>query len=338
MAGVTIKDLARIANVHPSTVSLALADDPRLPPATRHRLQELAAKHHYRPNTAARWLRGARTGTLALVLWEESQPSRLGRVQGQLLAAVGEAMAQDYQVLVIPATRDRLTREPIDATVRRAPVDGALFMGPTLDREGLTRLVQSGLPVVHYGRRQLAGVDLPYVSADYRGGSHLAVSHLIDQGHRSISALSDPRPPTEVVQDRLEGYRDALRAAGLPVDPQFEVSYRHESAIETVSHLRAIGATALFTTTLPAALDVLHACRSQGIVVPKDLAIVAFDEEESASQADPPLTTVRQPTQEIAVGAARLLLQLVGGDDVEQEARHRLLPVELIVRRSSTRR
>ena len=278
----TQKELAALAGVHPSTVSLALADDPRLPSATRERLKLLAREHRYSPNTAARWLRKARTGTLALVFWGEAHLEEDGRagVGTPLMAAVEAAVAGGLQALVIPATPERLAGEPIDEVVRRSPVDGALFFGTTHDREGLARLVQAGFPVVHFGRRLLPGADLAYVTADYRAGSRAAVEHLIAQGHQRVAMVEDPRFVPEIATERTAGYADALAAAGIAHRQELVVRPRllPEGTIDSEGLVRDLlrhGATAAFIATGTLGVEALRQCGSMGIDVPGRLAIAA---------------------------------------------------------------
>jgi DNA-binding LacI/PurR family transcriptional regulator len=341
---ITQKDLAALAGVHPSTVSLALAGDPRLPAPTRDRLQRLAREHHYAPNPAARWLRMARTGTVALVFWGEAHLEDGGRTRIglPLMAAVEAAVAAGLQALVVPATPERLAGEPIDEVVRRAPVDGALFFGTTHDREGLARLVRAGFPAVHFGRRLLPGVDLAYISADYRGGSRAAVEHLIAQGHRRIAMVEDPRFVPETAIERTAGYADALAAAGLEYRPDLVVraSLLSGDRIDVdrlVYSLLDLGATAAFLASGTLGVEALRRCAALGIAVPACLALAAYDDEPEAATTTPPLTAVRQPVARIIAGAIDLLQRLIEGEDIPPGERQRVVPVALIVRGSSVK-
>lgn len=339
---VTQKELAALAGVHPSTVSLALSGNPRLPEPTRERLQRLAREHRYTPNPAARWLRQARTGTLGLVFWGEAHLEDDGhaRVGLPLMAAVEAAVEADLQALVIPATPQRLAYEPIDEVVRRAPVDGALFFGTTHDREGLARLVRADFPAVHFGRRLLPGADLAYVTADYRGGSRAAADHLIAQGHVRIAMVEDPRFVPEIATDRTAGYADALAAAGIAYQPDLVVRPHLLAGdrVDVDGLLRTLlerGATAAFFATGTLGMEALRHCATLGLRVPGQLALAAYDDEPAAASLSPPLTAVRQPVARIATEAVRLLLRLIDGDAVPPDERQRVVPVDLVIRGSS---
>jgi DNA-binding LacI/PurR family transcriptional regulator len=343
---ITQKELAALAGVHPSTVSLALADDPRLPAPTRERLRRLAEAHRYAPNTAARWLRQGRTGTIGLVFWGEAHLEEEGRtrVGGPLMAAVEAAVAAGHQALVIPATPERLAGEAVDELVRRAPIDGAVFFGTTHDREGLTRLVRRGFPAVHFGRRVLSDASLAFVAADYRGGSRDAVAHLIARGHRRVAIVVDPRFDHEIELERTAGYAEALAAAGIAWRPELVIRPRlvAGAGVTTGVHAHGIvrslldlGATAAFCTTGTLGIEVLRRCAAGGIRVPERLALVAYDDEPEAAVSTPPLTAVRQPVARIAAEAVHLLLRLAAGEELPAGERQRVLPVELIVRASS---
>jgi DNA-binding LacI/PurR family transcriptional regulator len=345
-SAITQKELAALAGVHPSTVSLALSDDPRLPEPTRDRLQRLAREHRYAPNPAARWLRKARTGTLGLVFWGEAHMEEDGRARIglPLMAAVEAAVESGFQALVIPATPERLEGQPIDEVVGHAPIDGALFFGTTHDREGLARLVRAGFPAVHFGRRLLPGADLAYVSADYRGGSREAVDHLVAQGHRRIAMVEDPRFVPEIATERTAGYADALAAAGIEYRPELVVRPQilEGDRVDTAALLAALlerGATAAFCATGTLGLEALRGCAALGVAVPGRLALAAYDDEPEAATSVPPLTAVRQPVARIAREAIQLLLRLIDGQDpVPAEERHRVVPVEVIYRASSVAR
>jgi DNA-binding LacI/PurR family transcriptional regulator len=344
--GITQKQLAVLAGVHPSTVSLALADDPRLPGPTRERLRRLAEEHRYAPNTAARWLRQGRTGTIGLVFWGEAHLEEEGRtrVGGPLMAAVEAAVAAGHQALVIPATPERLAGVAVDEIVRRAPIDGAVFFGTTHDREGLARLVRRGFPAVHFGRRLLPDAPLAFVAADYRGGSRDAVAHLLARGHRRVAIVEDPRFDPEIELERTAGYAEALAAAGIAWRPELVIRPRlvagatATGGIDTGGILRTLlesGATAAFCTTGTLGVEILRRCAAGGVRVPERLALVAYDDEPEAAVSTPPLTAVRQPVARIAAEAVHLLLRLVAGEEVSEAERQRVLPVELVVRASS---
>ena len=342
---ITQKRLAELAGVHPSTVSLALSDDPRLPAPTRERVQRLALEHRYAPNPAARWLRQARTGTLGLVFWGEAHLEEDGRARVglPLMAAVEAAVVAGHQALVIPATRERLAaaQEPgIESLVRRAPIDGALFFGTTHDRDGLARLVRSGFPAVHFGVRVLRGADLAYVAADYRAGSRAAVAHLIAQGHTRVAMVEDPRFVPEIGVERSAGYADAMAEASITQLPELllratALDGRRVDCDAMVRALLEVEATAAFCATGILGVELLRACAARGVAVPGRLALAAFDDEPEAATTTPPLTAVRQPVARIASEAVGLLLRLAGGEDVPPAERHRLIAPGLVVRGSS---
>ncbi|MDQ3699870.1 MAG: LacI family transcriptional regulator [Chloroflexota bacterium] len=321
-------------------MSLALSGDPRVAAATRERLVLLAREHRYTPNAAARSLRRGRTGTVGIVLWEEVLREHHGRLQAQLVTAVETIIAREHQALVIPASRARLAREPIDRIVEQAPTDGAFFLGPTHDFEGVARLVRAGYPLVHCGKRTIPGdrrVVVPYVSVDFRAGCRLGVEHLVQRGHRRIAVLVDSQTLLEQANQRVMGYRDALADAGVPAEPGWVVQHQPGSpeSADVVQRLRRLGVTAVFATRVHLALDLLRLCSSAGVRVPEELAVASFDDCDEAALANPPLTAVRQPTEEIAARAASLLMRFIDGGAVPAAERQQVLPVDLVVRQSS---
>ncbi len=208
----TIKDIAREVGMDYSTVSLALRDHPRIAVGTRQRIQEAAEHLGYVPNRAAQALRLGRSHTIAFVLWGDNSEQIRQSFPDYTLAATAAAFAAGYELLLLQATAARLAAAGIDRFPELRQTDGALFVGETLDRQGLAALLQAGYPVVHLGERTLEGVTLPCVGADYAQGGALAAEHLLSFGHRRLAALYGPHSGApEIHERRLAGFEVGIR-------------------------------------------------------------------------------------------------------------------------------
>jgi DNA-binding LacI/PurR family transcriptional regulator len=214
------------------------------------------------------------------------------------------------------------------------------------DPELFARLSAGGLPIVLIDRH-LIGYSFDAVLADNVGGAFSAVTHLIGQGHRRIAFVSTDNLTTTSVAERLQGYGQALAAAGLPDDPSLLFTrlrvgkswgddYRVANK-DNVSRIRRFlarsDATAVFALHDHLALEVLEAARELGRRVPRDLALAGFDDDPLAGALPTPLTTVVQPRERIGRMAVEIMLDRIAGR--RTELARIVLPTRLVVRASS---
>jgi LacI family transcriptional regulator len=183
----------------------------------------------------------------------------------------------------------------------------------------------------HTGR-----ADVPTVESDSFGGARNATAFLIGLGHRRIAYVAG-RPDLRSSNLRDAGYRRALAEAGIPFDPSLVAvgRYEHDTVREVAHPLlsRPDRPTAVFAANDISAIAVMEVAAELGLDVPRDLSVIGFDDVPEASQASPPLTTVRQPMQSLGAAAADLLIALMGGESPERI--HLRLPTRL-VRRATT--
>ena len=205
----TIEDVGRLAGVSRNTVSLALANSPRVRPATRERVIQVVQSTGYRPNHAAAVLAGGLTKTLGVV--EFGLPAYLSdRAYLGYLAGIEEATsANGYDLLLLSAHRmpesDRLL-----ALARARRVDGLVLLGPETDRTAVAGLLAAGVPMVHIGRRVIPGQDLAYVTPDYGLAGKQALLRLVRRGSRRIVYVTGVNQP-ESKSDLWESIVDAAR-------------------------------------------------------------------------------------------------------------------------------
>jgi LacI family transcriptional regulator len=338
----TLKDVARLAEVDPSTVSRVLRGDPSqaVRPETRDRILAASASLSYRANALARGLRTRRTDTLGLVI-----PS-LENVGFSEVTHGIQSAAADAGRLVVVVEAEALERagegsargEPYSRLITDGRVDGLIVAFATLDDHLVMQLADRGIPLVLVNRRTV-GVHGSVV-VDDEHGSALAVAHLVELHHRRIGYVG-LAAETDTARRREHGFRGAMADAGLEVDPRWLVSgaptlWGGQGAIQGL--LARVGTdrpSALFVASLLGAIGVLSGLRAASIEVPEEMSVIAFNDHDLAAHLDPPLTTVRMPNFEMGAAAVGLLLEAIDG----QGQRDLMIetPPEVIVRRSTAR-
>lgn len=337
----TIYDVAKKAGVSTATVSKVLSNTPYVSEPTRARVLDAVAELDYVPSLMARGLSKAQTFILALVIpyapdYLYSDPHLLELIRG----IDDEARLRHYSLLLstggaaaVNRAGDRRAGGP--AWMHRGNyVDGVLLIAASALGGSLADLGFAGRPAVSIGYYSPAGCAAT-VHADDRQGAHAATRHLIELGHRRIGVISAARPLT-ALNRRLDGYHQALDEAGLSADPALIAfgDFSPESGYRATSDLLAQSPcpTAIFAFNDRMAMGAMRRLRDAGLAVPDDIAVIGFDDIPAAALADPPLTTVRQPAQQMGASAARLLFERI-----EQNATgptETVLPTELVIRAS----
>ncbi len=332
----TSRDVARLAGVSRTTVSLVLNNVPdvHISPETRQRVLEAARQLNYYPDASARRLVSGKTSTIALV-WHRG-PDRTYRdafLPGLLQGATHAARRYGYYVLFRPIESD----EPDDAWVELARgrhTDGLILSGPRSDDTALLDLHREGFPLVLHG--QLPGADIPSVDVDNERGAMIAVRHLLALGHRRIGMVTNAPLAYTASRQRLEGYRRALEEAGIPFDEALVRygNFDEESGRQAMEALLALAEppTAVFVASDMVAIGALRALREQGRRVPEDMAVVGFDDIATSRYLIPALTTVHVPAFGLGWSAAELLIRIIEGDTPNETPVR--LETELVVRES----
>ncbi|MFG2449208.1 LacI family DNA-binding transcriptional regulator [Streptomyces sp. NPDC048512] len=331
----TIKTVAARAGVGRTTVSRVINGSELVSEKARAAVLAAIAELKYVPNSVARGLVTSRTNSVALVIPESE--SRLGSEPyfSAVIRGVSTALAETRTQLQLVLVRDQAERDQLTESVAERRVDGVLLVS-VHEHDPLPGLLEDmGLPTVLAGRRS-PEESLSHVHSDNAGGAAAAVEHLLGRGRRTIGTISGPLD-MDVARSRLQGWRETLEKAGHEVPEGLVASsdFTEEgggaamrSLLEQVPALDAV-----FVASDVMAAGALAELRRQGRRVPDDVAVVGFDDSIIARHTHPPLTSVRQPVEEIGSTIARILLAEI--DDPEEPRRHIVLPTELVVRESS---
>jgi LacI family transcriptional regulator len=331
LANVTLKDVARLSGVSPMTVSRVINGGERVSPQTRQRVEQAIAELGYVPSRVARGLIRQKTHTLALIVPDVANPFFTLIVRG----AEDVARRSDYRIILCDTRADlTIERDVIEEMIAHR-VEG-IAIAPVSDRSRshLRRLARYGVPFVLIDRT-VPGVDCDVVVGDSAGGARRLVEHLIGLGHRRIGLIVES-DEVSTARDRREGYEQALRAGGLPVDPALIVraTVDPDGGFDGMRRLLELEQppTAVFTVNNLVALGAIEAVRARDLEVPDDIALVCFDDIEYASRLYPFLTVMAQPAETLGALGTQLLLDRVEGR--ARDSRVVVLPAQFIVRRS----
>jgi len=333
---VTLEEVARVAGVSRATVSRVVNDSPRVRPEIRLNVEAAIRQLGYQPNRAARSLVTRRSDSIAVVITEPTGRLFSDPFFPRLVRGVSSELAsRDLQLVLLmpdPSEQERTIRY-----LTGGHVDGALLVSLHGDDPTPIALVERGVPAVFVGRPPL-GADVSYVDVDNRQGAFRATDHLLRSGCRRVVTVAGPADMAVGI-DRVEGYRDALRAAGRTADDAVEMGdFTYEGGAAAMERLllAAPDLDGVFCASDLMAAGALGVLLAADRRIPEDVRLVGFDDSPIATTTRPPLTSVGQPIEEMGREAVRLLLDEI--DRRDRPPRRVVLATELVPRASSAGR
>jgi LacI family transcriptional regulator len=250
-----------------------------------------------------------------------------------ILGVEQAAIQQGFHVLLKPI-------DPSDAggytsLIRENHVDGILLSGPRHDDQALIQLYEEGVPLMLMG--QMPHTDMPFVDINATAGAEAALNHLIALGHKRIGMITNAPLNYTSAQQRRNGYVQALESANLPIDDALirEGNYTPASGFAAMKSLLLLTPrlTAVFVASDVVAMGAMLAIKEAGLLIPKDIAVVGFDDIPLAEYYDPPLTTIRLPAFGLGWAGGERLIRLIQGEGLDRK--DIFLSSELVVRKSS---
>ena len=337
----TLEQVAARAGVGRGTVSRVINGSPRVSERTRLAVEQAVAELGYVPNRAARVLAAGSTDAIALVVPEPetrlfAEPYFTGIIRG-----VSAELADTDMQLLLTLLRTPKERRRFAQYLSAHRVDGVLLASVHSDDPLPDLLDELNMPAVLNGRRS-ADETVPYVDSDNVGGAQAAVEHLLGRGRDTVATITGPLD-MYAAQCRLDGYRKALEAAGREVDEELieTADFTEEGGRRAMRELlaRRPGIDAVFCASDVMAAGARGALREAGRTVPDDVALVGFDDSAVARHLEPPLTSVRQPIEEMGRTMTRMLLEEIArrrpGGEKQTGPRGTVLRTELVRRSSS---
>ena len=329
---VTIKDVAREANMSVATVSRVLNGSGPVSEKARRLIREVAGKMRYVPHSGARSLITSKTETLGVLL-----PDLYGEFFSEVIRGMDDtAQRNGFHLLISRAYADR---NGIETAIRamRGRVDGVVVMSPDLDAESLLNM-PSTMPVVLLCSVS-RGNEIDSLTIQNCRGAREMVSHLVSLGHTRVAIIKGS-PRNYDAAERLRGYRMALRDARIVPDSSLELSGNfteaggYAAAMELLS-LR-VRPTAIFAANDSMAIGALSALRESGVEVPEEMAVAGFDDIPLARYLDPPLSSVHVPICELGARAVEILLEGITHKNEHVRKRERV-STKLVIRLSTGR-
>lgn len=317
-----MSDVASKAEVSISTVSHVLNGTRFVSDAARDAVLRAVRETGYSRNIIARALVTSKTNTIGLAMSSVSNP-----YFGDLVRAIQDAAEARGYTLLITDTHDDPQREAhVVRELHERRVDGVLLAASADADNALQYLEQQRLPVVLVDR--MIAAELDQIGTENVDSTAGLVQHLAQAGHRRI-ALIGGLPGLATTEERIEGYRRGLRAAGLRHDPRLVLSGGSAADPASKAVLRLLGLptppTAVIVGNNHMTVGAMRALRDAGLVVPRDMGLVCFDDFEWADLFSPRLTTVAQPCRELGAQAVQLLLSRIS-DPGQKVRRVRLKP------------
>jgi LacI family transcriptional regulator len=330
VAKVTIIDVAAEAGVSFGTVSRVINNDVHVKPKTRERVLEAMQRLGFVANRQARSLAGGKTNSIGMLV-----PDLGTSYIGEIIRGIdAELNLSGYDLILYTTHRTASKEANYVANLAEGMVDGLLLVLPRSPADYIGALTRRNFPYVlidHQG----TGQDCSAVGATNWQGAYHATEYLVKLGHRRIGFITGSMD-LGCSEDRLEGYRSALRTHHLPDTPEviFEGNFDQPDGFAGACALLdlPIPPTAIFASNDMMAFGALDAVRTRGLRVPEDISIVGFDDIPQATLIHPALTTVNQPLEKMGRVATQMLLDRL--NEPEVEAGRIELPTELIVRDS----
>lgn len=325
-----IKDIARAAKVSHSTVSRALRDSPLVNAETAERIKKIARDSNFRVSALARGLATGRTNSIGVVVTTLADP-----FIAEVATGIQEAAnIRSYSIILANASGDPEREMKVVQSFEERRVDGIVVLSSRVGSVYVPVLAEMKIPIVLINSLH-PGDFAQSVMIDNVGASHAATRFLIQLGHKRIGYIGD-RFGAQANAGRHKGYRQAIENYGLVYRTELVVDgdASPEGGVHAMEQLLTLNdpPTAVFCFNDMTAIGALNAASHHGLRAPEDISVVGFDDLMIASYTLPPLTTIRQPKQEMGRMATEILLNLLSGSMTETS---RILKGDLIVREST---
>ena len=312
---ITIYDVARVADVSMATVSRVVNGNPNVKPATRKKVLEVIERLDYRPNAVARGLASKRTTTVGVII-----PDITNLYFASLARGIDDIAAMyKYNIILANSDQNPLKEIQVLNALLAKQVDGIIYMGNHVSEELRNEFARVRTPIV------LAGTVDPHgkfgnVNIDYVEAVKEAVLSLAKNGNKKIAFVTGSLTDSINSEYRLQGYRKALKEAGLPFDDTLIVSAdnTYKSGEKVVAQLQATEADAAFVTSDEMAIGILNAAIERGIKVPEELEIITSNNSKLTRLARPALSTVTPPLYDLGAVAMRLLTKIMDKEEITE--------------------
>ncbi len=329
---VTIKDVAKQANVSISTVSRVINDSKPVSDEIKKRVLEVIRETGYTPNPVARSLVMKKSHTIGVIV-----PDIASSYVGEVLNAMEEiAKAYAYEIILCNSYGELEQELKYLNLLNSKQVEGIIFITYRLKQEHKDFIDMNKMPVVMVNRKMQEDDNMYSVTVDHFDAAYQMTKYLLEQGHKKIALIRSGTTKETFGIDQLGGYQKALEESGISVNEDFvfDGNFKAPKAYEAVQSMIDSGnlPTVIFATADDMAIGAMNALYDNGFKIPEDVSVVGFYDTKMSNLYRPKLTTIRQPIYDMGAVAIRLLIKLIKGEEVADNMI--LLPHELIVRDS----
>lgn len=315
---ITIYDVAREANVSMATVSRVVNGNQNVKPVTRQKVLAVIKRLDYRPNAVARGLASKKTKTVGVIIPD------ISNVFYAELARGIEDIATMYRYNIILTNSDQQEDKEVQllSTLLSKQVDGIVMMSDQVTKDILHEINRAQVPVVLAGSIDQSNT-IPSVNIEYDKAAKEAVERLLRNGHKRIAFVSGSLSSPYIQENKLNGYKQAIKAAGVVFDPGLVVGEdnTYDDGLQAWDELRKLEEppTAFFAGNDEIAIGIIHGAQDNGFQVPEDVEVISFENSKLARMVRPQLTSVVLPLYDIGAVAMRLLTKFMNNEKVEQE-------------------
>jgi DNA-binding LacI/PurR family transcriptional regulator len=333
---ITIKEVAKLAGVSPSTVSRVISDSPRISDETKQTVREIMDELGYHPNAIARSLVNKATNTIGIVMPQSTERAFLNPFFPQALSGVSAAAhEQGYCILLSTGKSEKEQLESIQSIVMGGRVDGVIIMYSSVDNEVMDALEKLRTPIVVIGKPLKSKATL-YVDNDNVEASFSVTEKLIKNGHKRIAFISGSFRLV-VSLDRLDGYMNALKKYEIPFTKEYIVElseFVKQGAYERTKQLLSLEErpTALVITDDVMAFGAMDAIKESGLRIPEDIEVMSFNNIPSAELTSPSLTSVDIDAFALGYESSKLIIEKIRGEAKRDRV---IVPTNIIYRESS---
>lgn len=333
---ITIKEVAELAKVSPSTVSRVISDNSRISEKTKEKVKKAMEELGYYPNAIARSLVSKSTNTLGIVMPQSTEAAFLNPFFSQVLSGIAAgAHEKDYCIILSTGNTEISQLESIKNIVLSGRVDGVILMYSSVDNIILKEIKRFNIPVLIIGK-PLDDLDILYVDNNNLEASYFVTKKLIKKGHKNIGLITGTLNLV-VSLDRLEGYKEAIFEEGLDLHEKYikEVPFTKEAGYVAMKELLKTKdmPTGIVVTDDVVAFGAIDAIKEEGYKVPNDIEIVSFNNIPLAEFSSPSLSSVDINAITLGYESARLMIKKIE-DDLEEGENKVIVPTKIIYRES----
>ena len=334
----TIKDIANVLNISAAAVSKALHNDSRISEKTKKAVRQVAENLNYQPNHLASALRSGKSKLVGVIV-----PRTNSNFFSSVIQNIEEVLNKEGYNIIITQSNESYKKEcdSID-TLLYTQVDGiiASMANETVDLNHYEKVKSKGIPLILFDRGE-NDLNVDYIGIDDYKSSHLIVKHLVEKGCKRIAHIGGFKR-TRIFNNRIRGYKDALKKHNLPLDTELltESGLTIKDGRKMMHRLLKLEQKpdAVYVAGDFAALGAMQVLKEEGINIPNEIALVGFGNEPFTDMVTPRITSVNQHSEEIGKLAANTFLKYTKSDVIEQILDKKILNAELIVRDSSNKK